>query len=371
MEAVDVLVVGLGPAGAAAAYRAAAAGLSVLAIDKKKRIGEPVQCAEFVPTPLMKYTQGAGVLIQRVTGMKSFLPSGAVEKSSFPGLMVDRAAFDRALAQQARAAGAQICTETRLSRLQRQAAVLGVGEIKQVDATAADIADIEQAGYGLRTIQYKVLIAGDGPHSGVARLLNLPDLSLVLTRQYTVSLRRAYDDTDIWLSDEFPGGYGWLFPKGELANVGLGADRRYEANLKIPLERLHAHLVALGLVGREISARTGGAIPVGGMRASLVHGNILFAGDAAGLTHPITGAGIAAAVVSGEHAGNAAAEFVKTGDAQALWDYDADMRDQYETTLVRAVARRAALEACWRKPAAQDDGVMRRGWIAFEEYFAA
>ena len=46
---VDVLVVGLGPAGSSAAGQAAARGLSVLAVDSRKQVGQPVQCAEFVP----------------------------------------------------------------------------------------------------------------------------------------------------------------------------------------------------------------------------------------------------------------------------------------------------------------------------------
>jgi flavin-dependent dehydrogenase len=94
-------------------------------------------------------------------------------------------------------------------------------------------------------------------------------------------------------------------------------------------------------------------------------------GDAAGLTHPITGAGIAAAVVSGELAGSAVARFLADGDAEALAEYEEDLRDQYETSLVRAVARRQALDRIWRTQAANDDLEMRRGWIAFEEYFAA
>lgn len=61
----------------------------------------------------------------------------------------------------------------------------------------------------------------------------------------------------------------------------------------------------------------------------------MFVGDAAGLTHPITGAGIAAAVQSGERAGLAAAEYIR-GDGQALAVYDEDMREQYRPTLERA-----------------------------------
>ncbi|MHB8455786.1 MAG: geranylgeranyl reductase family protein [Acidiferrobacterales bacterium] len=353
-RAVDVLIIGLGPGGGAGAYQAAAAGVSVLAIDRKKRIGEPVQCAEFIPMPLGRFARDEGVLLQNIEGMKSYLPSGAVAQSPFPGLMVDRAQFDRALAARADAAGAEIITETRLVALN----------------VSAQSATLEQANGLKMEVAYKVLIASDGPHSPVARLAGLSALPVVHTRQYTVSLRQPYADTDIWLSDDFPGGYAWLFPKSPLANLGVGADPRFESDLKTPLDRLHAHLVAEGLVGREILYRTGGDIPVGGMRESLVFGNILFVGDAAGLTHPITGGGIAAAVESGESAGRAAARFVRDGDTRLLAGYDEDMRDQYEATLTRALVRRQDLESQWRTPAAADDRAMRRGWIAFHEYFA-
>lgn len=350
---VDVLVIGLGPGGAAAANEAARAGVRVLAIDKKKRIGEPVQCAEFIPTPMRKYALAEGVLIQSVAAMNSYLPSGAVTQSDFPGLMVDRAAFDRALAAEAVRHGAELTTHTRL---------LGV------DA-AARVARVADA-HTHYEVSYRVLIAADGPHSPTAAHLGLPALDVVNTRQYTVPLlQRPYRDTDFWLSDEFPGGYAWLFPKGPLANIGLGADTRLAGDMKQPLARLHAALVERGVVGAEIIARTGGAIPVGGLRARLVERDVLFVGDAAGLTHPITGAGIAAAVVSGERAGVAAAAFI-AGDVHAFSDFEEDVRDQFEDSITRALARRRELAGYWRTPAASSDRAMRRGWIAFPEYFA-
>lgn len=354
MREVDVLVVGLGPGGANAAWQAAAAGLRVLAVEKKKRIGDPVQCAEFIPNPIGRYAQAPGVLHQRIVGMKSMLPSGAIEASDFPGLMIDRGEFDRALAAEAAAAGADIAIDTRLRALD----------------TAAGTATVETAGQTPETLRYRLLIAADGPHSTVARLLGLPDLKVVQTRQYTVPLLRDYVDTDIWLSDEFPGGYAWLFPKGRYANLGLGADRRFEDNLKAPLERLHSQLAADGLLGADIVARTGGAIPVGGLRERLAVGRVLFVGDAGGLTHPITGGGIAAAVESGELAGKAAAGYLAGGDTAVLDGYDEDVRDQFGPTLERAVERRRYLEQHWRKPAANEDRVQRRGWIAFNEYFS-
>ncbi len=351
-SAFDVLVVGLGPGGASAAAAAARAGLSVLALDKRRTVGAPVQCAEFVPLTMGRYAKPA--LVQRIAGMRSILPSGHCEHSDFPGLMVDRAAFDQALATEASRAGALLRVQTALKALileERVAVLHGPQGV------------VERA-------QYKILIAADGPHSGVARTLGLAPLKTVETRQYQMPLLRPYDDTDIWLSDEFPGGYGWLFPRGAVANVGLGADLRLVPDLKAPLERLCANLVHEGVVAPDILARTGGAIPVGGIRTPLAEGNVVFVGDAAGLTHPITGAGIASAVVSGERAGQAAAAFLG-GDDGALQAYADDMNDEFAESLARAVARREWLLERWHTPAAQLDATHKRGWIAFREYFAA
>ena len=355
-QQIDVLVVGLGPAGGAAAAAAAAAaahaGLSVLAVERKQQVGVPVQCAEFIPLPLGKFAQANGVLTQRIAGMTTRLPSGALEASDLPGLMIDRAAFDQALARHAQSQGAELCLACRLLRLDVQGAIAYV-------ATSA----------GEREIAYRVLIAADGPHSVVAASLNLPPLETVYTRQYTVALRHAQRDTKIWLSHEYPGGYAWLFPKGERANLGLGADKRYTDDLKQPLDKLHHDLLTQGIVGEDILALTGGLIPVGGLRTQLVVENILFAGDAAGLTHPITGAGIAAAVASGELAGEAAARYVLDGAASALADYAAEIREQYAPSLRRGMERRQWLNQYWLSQSAREDALHRKGWIAFPEYF--
>jgi len=347
---VDALVVGLGPAGSAAAAAAASAGLDVLAVERKQQIGVPVQCAEFIPLPLGSYAQASGVLQQRISGMTSRLPSGVEERSALPGLMIDRAAFDQALARQAQALGAEVWRETRLLRIDAQQ------NIALVNTPS-----------GEREIVYRLLIAADGPHSSVAASLRLPPLATVFTRQYTVPLLLPLSDTEIWLSADFPGGYAWLFPKGDVANLGAGADKRFTHDLKQPLDALHRSLVAQGLVGAEIIGVTGGLIPVGGLRAALVLGNILFVGDAAGLTHPISGAGIAAAIGSGELAGEAAGHFLRQQRMSALAEYENEIRERYAPSLQRALARRRQLEAYWQ--AEMNDAQHRRGWIAFPEYF--
>jgi geranylgeranyl reductase family protein len=346
---VDVLVIGLGPAGAAAAAVAARAGLQVLCLERRSQIGVPVQCAEYVPLPLAKHTRIDGVLQQRIMGMTSVLPSGMEEHSDFPGLMVDRAAFDQALAAEAQRQGAQCLLDAR---------------VLAVDA-AHNMTRVRQ-GRTETTIGYRLLIAADGPHSTVARSLGLTPLDTIWTRQYTVALRQSCARTEVWLSADYPGGYAWLFPKGEVANLGVGMDKRMGRDMKQPLDALHRRLMDAGRVGADILARTGGAIPVGGLRDPLVAGRVLFVGDAAGLTHPITGAGIAAALSSGERAGEAAAVFLRGGDPWALRLFEEEIRDQFGPSLARAVARRRRM---YRDRSPDLDAPYRAGWVAYPEYF--
>ncbi len=116
---VDVLVVGLGPAGACAAAAAARAGLRVLAIDRRTEAGLPVQCAELVPAMIGQEIAALGrARRQPIRSMTTFVEAAAPHiKEHFPGHMIDRAAFDAALVDEARAAGADCRFSTVLRRL--------------------------------------------------------------------------------------------------------------------------------------------------------------------------------------------------------------------------------------------------------------
>jgi digeranylgeranylglycerophospholipid reductase len=96
---------------------------------------------------------------------------------------------------------------------------------------------------------------------------------------------------------------------------------------------------------------------------------VLLAGDAAGLTNPVTGAGIAAAVLSGQMAGEATAALHR-GDQDATGAYVEELREMFGISLSRAVLRRRELlraHANNELPSRQD---MRQGWIAFPEYWS-
>jgi digeranylgeranylglycerophospholipid reductase len=353
-ERTDVLCVGLGPAGASAAAEAALRGARVVAVDRRREAGRPVQCAEFVPALIGVEVEALAPSVrQGIEAMLTFVESDAPDvHAGFRGTMLDRACFDAALVERALAAGAAC----RFGVAVRDVAADGGVTLSNGDVVAA-----------------RVIVGADGPRSIVGEAIGRRNESLVETRQVTVPLRRAHEATDVFLSDAIPGGYGWLFPKGDVANVGAGVVPQARAKLKAIVDGLHRSLVASGRVGEQVLALTGGLIPVGGMLepcARLGDAHVLLAGDAAGLANPVTGAGIAAAVYSGKLAGAASVAIVR-GNAAAAGDYVEELRDVFGAALARALRRRRELEARVAGSPAPHKAALRRGWIAYPEYWAA
>jgi digeranylgeranylglycerophospholipid reductase len=345
--AVDVLCVGLGPAGARAAHAAAGRGHRVLAFDRRPRAGRPVQCAEFVPALLHAEVPGMDACTaQRIAAMHTFVEGGDPHRTQpFPGAMIDRAQFDARLVDDAIRAGA----DCRFGISLREIAPDGVAILSD----------------GMR-VRPRVIVGADGPRSLVGRAIGSVNTALVETRQVTVPLLRPHDATDIFLSAQTPGGYAWLFPKAGVANLGAGVDPASMHRLKDIVAGLHARLVADGRVGAPIACTTGGAIPAGGLvmpRGRIGAVAVLLAGDAAGLANPVTGAGISAAVQSGRLAGEHAARFLE-GRTHALHEYEEELDTLFGASLRRALGRRVERLHARPTPAA-----LRRSWIAFPEYW--
>jgi flavin-dependent dehydrogenase len=213
-------------------------------------------------------------------------------------------------------------------------------------------------------------VGADGPRSTVGRAIGSVNRDLVETRQVAVALFRPFAATDIFLDADIVGGYGWLFPRGPIANLGVGALPTERRHLKRLLDRLHRGLIEAGRVGAEVQGRTGGSIPVGGLVGPVGRidtCDVLLAGDAAGLAHPVTGAGIAAAVQSGKLAGAAAAN----GDVAALGAYAEEIVDLFGPALARALRRRRELLDCYADGLRPSPAQLRRSWIAYPEYWAA
>ncbi|MGI9354035.1 MAG: geranylgeranyl reductase family protein [Rhizobiaceae bacterium] len=349
----DVLVVGLGPAGASAAMAAARAGCSVVALERNASPGLPVQCAEFVP--LLVGADPSCVdfePVQSIDRMDTYVEdNGADVTLNFRGQMIDRSAFDRQLVEEAKRRG----TDCRYGLPLR-----GIHDD-----------GIVEAGDGM-FFRSKVVVGADGPRSLVARHIGSPNSELVETRQITVALNQPHDATDIFLSASIPGGYGWLFPKGKFANMGLGVAPASKTQLKPLLEKLHARLFNEGRVGSDVIAHTGGAIPVGGIRnahATIPNALVLLAGDAAGLTNPVTGAGINSAVISGRMAGDSAVEWIK-GNSMAGTDYQEEIEDLFSPSIERARARRRQVMAEFSSGGYPEPEELRSAWIAYPQYWA-
>lgn len=349
----DVVVVGLGPAGASAAAAAAAGGVRVLAVDRKPTAGVPVQCAEFVPS-LIGVDRGVlgDATRQPISAMQTFLgEEPPAHQPRFPGWMIDRAVFDTALVKNAQRAGA-VC---RFGSIVRSISAAGV---------------VLASGDRLRP---RVLIGADGPHSIVGRSIGQMNRALVETRQITVPLLQPHAATDIFLSPTSVGGYAWMFPKYDVAHVGAGVAQQFKARLKSIVADLHRRLVAEGRAGSDVHVATGGAIPVGGMLnpiGCIGDTLVVLAGDAAGLANPVSGAGIHAAVVSGRLAGAAAVRRL-TGRADAGPDYRDELADCFGASLDRALARRSRLLATYQDGGQPRPSDLRRAWIAFDEYWNA
>lgn len=346
----DVLVVGLGPAGASAGAAAARAGLKVIGLDKREVPGLPVQCAEFVPLSLGAEVAGlAADVVQPIEAMDSYTEGEGPRRDPLPGHIVDRARFDAHLVETARAAGADC-------------------------RFGAVVAEVRDGGVGLTDgteIAARLIIGADGPRSLVGRAIGSVNTVFSHTRQITVPLLVPHRATDIFLSATMPGGYGWLFPKGDVANLGLGVDASERRWLRILLEGLQATLVREGRIGWDVLALTGGLIPTGGLIEPTGRRGttpVLLAGDACGLTNPVTGAGIASAVISGRMAGEAAAEVI-AGRADAPADYAEEIADVFGPALARARRRREAMMAA-HAAGRLGPAELQRSWIAWESYWS-
>ena len=360
----DVIVVGAGPAGACAAKALASSGVNVLIIDARARVGVPVRCAEYVPVFITRHVAlDKAHIAQRVEHMETFFPSGEVVRSRFPGYVLHRHLFDRSLVASAVGAGAKILLGTKVVGLDGNTLVACTG------------------GASIRKFSARIVIGADGPLSRVGRAIGQRNPRYVAAAQVEVVLGGPIECTRVYFDPEYTGGYGWVFPKGATANVGVGIEvalRGRETSRPATLQAgptgglasssprrlLHRFMQKLGIDERSVLSRTGGLIPVGGpLRA--VKGRVLLAGDAAGHAHPVTGAGILHAVIAGEAAGRAAARAILTGDLGALCEYEQECEDAFGWALGRALERRNLMMARWSFDPEALTALLRETWIAF------
>ncbi|MDO5846736.1 MAG: NAD(P)/FAD-dependent oxidoreductase [Methanocorpusculum sp.] len=316
----DVIVIGAGPAGSMAAKTAADAGLSVLLAEKRSEIGVPVRCAEgIIKRDLEEFLSPDPVWISAEIERGILVsPDGkqiTVRGKGTIGYTLDRKRFDKALADRAAGAGADVEIRVRAVPLMENGKVTG--------------ALIYQGGTECR-VKAKLVIAADGVESqfakraGINTTLRLHEIGSCC--EYLVSGLDIDEKTDVvyFSAKNAPGGYFWVFPKGDhSANIGVGIAGDMLRNGYHAKDALDAFLAEHYPEGKIFSIVTGavpGAKPLEQMSAD----NLLIAGDAAHLSDVMTGGGIYQALASGKLAGECAVSAVRAGDtsAKALQVYD-------------------------------------------------
>jgi len=292
-----------------AARELARAGHRTLIVDKKKVLGEPVQCAEGVSRFGL---ESNGIrprdewVAQSIAGARCVLPNG----TSFlitqqPGYAIDRPRFDRWIVQQAVDDGAELRTSTKVTEI----APHDGGWRVQTDGTSVDT---------------RIVIAADGPTTGLAKALGLVGRH-ELIRAYEFRFRRTdvrLDDPErflLFVGKRYDGGYAWVFPKGDAVNVGAGG-------------HVDAHAAAVAFCRHQgydpalRDATIAGTIPYRFELSSYAVPGFAVAGDAAGVTNSMNGAGIHPGLFSGRLAGFYAGVALATEDPAAIVGYDRVLR---------------------------------------------
>jgi len=337
----DVIVVGAGPAGSSAAQTAAQGGASVLLLEQNNSIGLPVQCAGGIPAILGKVVKlTPGMIARQIKAMKLYLPDGQIRNilvsQGFMGYVLNRELFDKELAYTAWSAGAKLSVATKVIE------ITPGGVIVQKDGDRFEI-------------KAKVIIGADGPFSVVGKYLRQENTHYLRTMQCQVLWDKADDAMKYYFHSAYEGGYAWVFPKGNTANLGVGC-------LHEPAKAMEHFLAFLNVGQDRIVGRGGGMLPVGGALPVTVQGNCMLVGDAAGQVHPITGEGIRSAVVCGKVAGKFAAEAALSGDLHKLTGYSERWQNLYLQTFTTATAGRRYMEKNWTTDVDKLTQIILRTW---------
>lgn len=305
----DVVVVGGGPSGATAAEQLGQAGRRVAMLDKAGRI-KP--CGGAVPPRLIQdFDIPDSQIVARIDTARMISPTAnkvdiAIE-NGFVG-MVDREHFDEFLRDRASQVGVERHTGT-FSRIDR------------TDDGATLVRYRDKAGE-IQTLKTKYVIGADGARSNVAR----QEVDGGDTIPYVIAYHEIIEAPEdvptyhpgrcdvIYDGEVSPDFYGWVFPHGKSASVGMGSGiKGVDLKEATALLRRNSGLESCRTIRRE-----GAPIPLQPLKRWDNGRDVVLAGDAAGVVAPASGEGIYYAMIGGQFAADAVELALATGQAKSL-----------------------------------------------------
>lgn len=284
----DVLIIGAGPAGLSAAARLGAAGRHVLVLEEHEAVGRPAHCTgvlghdAFAELDLPRHT------ILNITRSATFRSAHGrpvlIESDNIIATVVDRPLFDAALADRARAAGAEIRTGAR------------------VDAVTVDDGGVTAHVRGTGTARARALVLACGANYRFNRLLGLG-----IPRAYVQSAQvempfAALPHIDVRMGRAVaPAGFAWAVPfiRGDVAYARLGL--LCDSGARARFSAFYAQLAAEHGLGEPSPTPRMKMLPLGPVQKT-VSDRVVAVGDAAGLVKPTTGGGIYYGLLSGVYA---------------------------------------------------------------------
>lgn len=302
---VEVLVVGAGPAGTAAAIEARRLGLDVVVVDKA-RFPRDKTCGDGLTAGALRALERLGLDVRKLSSYASVREAVLVSPSGrevvlplpadgeFAGA-VPRAELDAALVDCARAEGVAVYEGVGVqdARIHNGSVTVDLDDGSAVDA--------------------QWIIAADGHYSPVRRMLDGARAQMAELGTWH-AFRQYFHDVDddrMWVlfDPALLPGYAWVFPVGDrCANVGFGVlrDARSGARTGKELATQWRNVVndaklraVLGPRAVADGTRRAWPIPASFDPSRLAHDRVLFAGDAANVVDPMTGEGIAQALDTG------------------------------------------------------------------------
>jgi geranylgeranyl reductase family protein len=334
----DILIAGAGPAGCAAAYDLARAGKRVLLLDRRTFPRHKACACGLTRKTLAALRYSVDPIVERVCH-EIVLQSGEqvrVKTRSPVCAMAVRERFDAFCLQETLNAGAELLKIESLTAIH-----------EHPDGIALDIV----TAVGPRTLHAAALIGADGSNGQSRRLTHANADPGWYTHGFALEATVPFADLPAKLPGgdaphdlvfdfaPIPGGYGWLFPKGDHINIGVGAfaptptSKHDTTQLKAVTRTLMLDYAAQKLGVATLAHITGQALGMGG-HAYIPRGRTLLVGDAAGLVDPLTGEGIHSAIVSGQAA---AAAILETKHPGAL-HLDSEMGETTGEALAAAYA---------------------------------